>query len=156
MKRVVVLGALCIVCVTGAGCGGDSGTSDAERELIARDAAKTAILKERLAEKNRRLAEAKNRPGGAPVVSSSGSVPSSSYSGGGTPSYRESCGSDVYAAGSASCPFALNISAHYWSNPGAGSYRVFSPVTGVDYDVSCSGSNPVTCTGGNNAIVYLK
>ena len=73
----------------------------------------------------------------------------------GIPGDAESCGSGVFAAaGTTSCPFALNVAEDYFANPG-GSFESFSPTTGESYEMSCTGSPAVTCTGGNNATVYI-
>ena len=64
------------------------------------------------------------------------------------------CGEDVYAGAGTSCPFALNVAADY---TGLGADYAYSPVTGLDYTMSCDGGSGardlVTCTGGDNALV---
>ncbi|BBY62186.1 hypothetical protein [Mycolicibacterium helvum] len=75
------------------------------------------------------------------------------------PTYATQCTSGV-AVGSSetSCAFAANVNNAYWSQPNhGGSVRVwaFSPVTGQAYLMTCSGQRVVTCSGGNNAVVYL-
>lgn len=55
-----------------------------------------------------------------------------------------------------SCPFAKNVENAYRANPSAGSYQVFSPVTNMNYTMTCTTtSGEVTCTGGNNAQVFF-
>ncbi len=59
---------------------------------------------------------------------------------------------------STSCEFALSVWAEYLLAGGNGGPMVvdaYSPVTGVVYTMSCSGGGVVTCTGGNNAVVYI-
>lgn len=56
------------------------------------------------------------------------------------------------------CEFAEEVRVEYGRvQPGGGPavISVFSPVTGRTYTMSCSGVNPVICTGGNNAVVYV-
>ncbi|MGZ4561822.1 MAG: hypothetical protein ACXVXJ_12795 [Mycobacteriaceae bacterium] len=56
------------------------------------------------------------------------------------------------------CEFAEEVRVEYGRvQPGGGPavISVFSPVTGRTYTMSCSGANPVICTGGNNAVVYV-
>ncbi|MBK5219585.1 MAG: serine/threonine protein kinase [Thermoleophilia bacterium] len=66
------------------------------------------------------------------------------------------CGAGVWARNvTTSCPFALNVAREYRQSGGATAFRAYSPETGITYDLSCSGSAPVTCTGGNNAAVYI-
>lgn len=63
------------------------------------------------------------------------------------------CGSAVYAGADTSCPFALNVEAA-WTVSGATNYiTANSPATGLNYTMYCTGSDPTTCTGGNNALV---
>jgi len=66
------------------------------------------------------------------------------------------CGGGVYAGANTSCPFALNVAQAYQTDwtPGSAIYA-YSPVTGSTYAMSCYGSDPTTCTGGNNALVEL-
>ena len=57
-----------------------------------------------------------------------------------------------------SCEFALSVWTEYLLARGDGGPVVldaFSPVTGEVYTMSCSGGDVVTCTGGNNAVVYI-
>jgi len=56
-----------------------------------------------------------------------------------------------------SCPFALNVQAMFTDGPAGtpSTIEVWSPVTSKLYVMTCTGTQPVTCTGGNNAIVYL-
>ena len=55
-----------------------------------------------------------------------------------------------------SCPFAKNTRSAYAEAKGAHRLQIYSPVTGVTYDMTCRGSGLVTCTGGNNAAVYFS
>lgn len=58
---------------------------------------------------------------------------------------------------STSCEFAVNVHAAYVEAglSGDGTVTAFSPATKKDYEMSCSGSAPVTCTGGVAAKVIL-
>jgi serine/threonine-protein kinase len=62
------------------------------------------------------------------------------------------CGGGVYAGADTSCPFALNVAANY---TGTGPDYAYSPVTGLSYTMNCSDSNPIICTGGDNALVQI-
>ena len=68
-----------------------------------------------------------------------------------------SCGSNVSAGANTSCPFALNVAAAYL-NQGGGtqSVVVYSPVTGQNYTMNCVAGVPSVCSGGNNAVVYIR
>jgi hypothetical protein len=69
------------------------------------------------------------------------------------------CGAGVYVAPNTSCPFAENVQAVYLSQIGTGDGYVtaYSSVTGDDYQMYCTdlGGGTVTCTGGNNALLYF-
>ncbi len=62
-----------------------------------------------------------------------------------------------------SCPFAIAVQAAYVTVLGSATtapatpvaITAYSPVTRKDYAMACVGDQPVTCTGGNNAVVYL-
>ena len=57
-----------------------------------------------------------------------------------------------------SCPFAINVQEAYVAaglNGRNGSVKAFSPATGITYDLTCSGSQPVLCTGGVAARVVI-
>ncbi len=57
-----------------------------------------------------------------------------------------------------SCEFAVAVQAAYLAAGGAGrptTVTAYSPKTKTEYVMSCAGDQPVTCTGGNNAVVYL-
>jgi hypothetical protein len=59
-----------------------------------------------------------------------------------------------------SCPFAENVGRAFaeLEQPVTTEVTlsgVSSPVTGLDYDLTCEYTIPVRCTGGNNAAVYL-
>lgn len=71
------------------------------------------------------------------------------------PPYREACGNDVYAAGTASCSFSRNIAAQYRDSPNPVLYDVYSPETELTYEVACEGSKLIKCTGGVSAKVYF-
>ena len=54
------------------------------------------------------------------------------------------------------CAFAEAVRSSYNdAGGGTGYFDAYSPVTGKVYTMYCSGYAPVTCTGGNNAVVYL-
>jgi hypothetical protein len=147
----VVIG--CSILLGMAACGSDE-VQDRDRVKIALQNQALQQMKQdvrglrrQLAKANRQLARADQAPVSVPTPTY---TPSPTPSGGG-------CGEGVTATGSASCPFALNIAAQYRSSPSSVLYDVYSPVTGQTYDVSCSGSSPVTCTGGatGTATVYF-
>lgn len=56
-----------------------------------------------------------------------------------------------------SCSFAGNVASAYFTH-GPGRLSVYSPVTGKWYDMSCSAvtGSIVKCTGGSNAVVYVR
>lgn len=72
-------------------------------------------------------------------------------------------GSGPYAAvgtanESTSCGFAVNIWSAYRAaglNGASGTVTASSPATGKTYQVTCSGGQPVRCSGGNNGRVLI-
>lgn len=57
-----------------------------------------------------------------------------------------------------SCEFAEVVWSQYVGSGGTGQARTvnaYSPVTGRNYTMSCSGGPVVTCTGGDNAVVHI-
>lgn len=79
----------------------------------------------------------------------------SSSSGGVGMSGARSCGEEVYAGGSASCEFAVNVRDAYFESGQGSGFSAYSPVTGKTYTVNCTGSAPATCTAGVNAVIYI-
>jgi len=80
---------------------------------------------------------------------------------GGTPppppaSTQSTCGNGISVNSSTSCPFAQNVAEEYRSSGGSSLIEVYSPVTKTTFTMSCSGSGPVICRGGNNAVVYIR
>jgi hypothetical protein len=69
-----------------------------------------------------------------------------------------SCGGTVFVGPDTSCPFAENVKRAYSDAYSASTtppdtVSVTSPVTGVTYEMRCTGESPVTCRGGTNALV---
>lgn len=81
------------------------------------------------------------------------------------PGSAEQCGTvdglTVYSGNaSTSCPFAENVGGAYAALDPAPHDEVTltdvqSPVTGETYDLTCSFTSPVRCTGGNDAVIFL-
>lgn len=64
---------------------------------------------------------------------------------------------DLAVGSNTSCQFAANIAAAI--PPGAsGSFQITanSPVTGKDYQMNCTRTTHIMCTGGDNATVYIR
>lgn len=75
---------------------------------------------------------------------------------GGTTSGSADCGGGVSVNANTSCPFGLNVADAYRASGGETVIEVFSPVTDRTYTMTCTGSSPVVCRGGNNAVVYIR
>jgi len=54
-----------------------------------------------------------------------------------------------------SCPFALEVERAYARGGESAQISAYSPVTRKLYRMSCGGFNPITCSGGTGALVYL-
>ena len=65
------------------------------------------------------------------------------------------CSASVSAGPDTTCPFALNVAQAYYESGGSNVISAYSPVTGSTYSMTCSGSAPTVCNGGNNATVYI-
>jgi hypothetical protein len=66
-----------------------------------------------------------------------------------------SCDAGVSVGPNTSCAFAANVRDAYYLH-GPGTILAYSPVTRRTYAMTCSGSAPVVCTGGDHASVYLR
>jgi|GEM_PF-2962520 len=71
------------------------------------------------------------------------------------PPDASACTGGLWVNSVTSCPFAENTRSAYAESNGSRQIQVYSPVTGVTYDMACGGSQPVTCRGGDNAAVYF-
>jgi hypothetical protein len=64
------------------------------------------------------------------------------------------CGGYVQAiAKTTSCDFANNVFYEFYESQPEREFPVYSPATGVVYDISCTGASTVTCSGGEGAKV---
>lgn len=82
--------------------------------------------------------------------------PSSAAAPSAAPSRSGSCGDGISVNSVTSCTFAANVRDAYRSSGGSSVIEVFSPVTQTNYTMSCSGSGPTTCSGGNGAVVTFR
>ena len=163
-RRLAGLAAACVVAVASAGtltaCGSDQPDADQIAQIKAdarREAA--ADLRSRAAvRETQRLRRELNRlkdGGGRSSGSGQATAPPSSSSGGSSGG-SSSCGDGLSVNSVTSCPFAQNVRSAYASSGGSSSIEVYSPVTDTTYRMSCGGSVPVICTGGNGAAVYIR
>lgn len=66
------------------------------------------------------------------------------------------CGGGVAAGPNTSCAFALNTAKEWVDTNGGRTLQVYSPATGKTYTMRCTtNSMGTTCTGGNDAVVYI-
>ncbi len=143
-------------------CGNDS-PSQAELDQARKEGAKQALDQQQTRKQQRQIAQLKkqvkkadgggNGGGGGTTTTSAVAVGGSSS--GGIPSGATSCADDVYAGPNTSCQFALNVSTNYYGSGQSTNIDVYSPVTNKNYVMTCTGSSPTVCRGGNNASVYL-
>jgi serine/threonine-protein kinase len=71
------------------------------------------------------------------------------------PADASPCTDGLWVNSVTTCPFAENTRSAYAESNGSREIQAYSPVTGVTYEMTCGGSNPVVCRGGNNAAVYF-
>jgi len=159
MKLISFLTACIAISVLAIGCGGDT-IKNSELESLKQDSRDYAALKVQVDQLQSDLQDTKQQLAAARLkADSSGSSFSGSTgspSGVDIPPYREDCGNGVYAASTTSCGFALNVASAYRASPSSTLYNIYSSETNKYYDLSWSGSSPVTCTGGIRALIYIK
>jgi hypothetical protein len=126
--------------------GSDTLTAWAPKAASTLRARKAAASRKAAAARKRRTAAAHRSTS---TSASSGQAPAATSSGG------TDCGSGLHAGPSTSCAFAENVRSAWLDAPGAvNTIRVYSPVTGETYTMSCSpAGGGITCSGANNASV---
>ena len=160
--RRTVLVALCAVSslLALSGCGeseADQRLRQAEEvQRATQEAAREARLEERerqqrrdQARLEREIERLKRDRGSAGAPTGSGGAPPP------PPSASASCGGGLSVGPNTSCSFARNVRSAYFESGGSSRVTVYSPTTGRNYVMSCSGGSPHVCTGGNNASVYF-
>ena len=65
------------------------------------------------------------------------------------------CSRTAFANPVTTCGFALNVERAFYASGESSTITAHSNTTGLDYTMQCGGFNPVTCTGGNEAAVYI-
>jgi len=140
-------------------CGNDS-PSQAELDQARKEGAKQALDQQQARKQQRQIAQLKKQvkkgdggDGGGTTTTSAVPVGGSS---GGIPSGATSCADDVYAGPNTSCEFARNVAANYYGSGRSTNIDVYSPVTNKNYVMTCTGSSPTVCRGGNNASVIFQ
>src|SRR5262245_34970264 len=123
------------------GCGG----GDKVTSQDVQDAIKQAQQEQQVQKLQKQVNQLKGGQG-----QSAGSVPSSSSGSSGS---GGSCGDGVSAGANTTCPFAENVAQAYRES-GNSTVSAYSPARNQTYTMSCSGTNPVVCRGGDNASVY--
>lgn len=153
MVRTAIMTMLVCASFSLAACSGDD-ISQAELERERADAAQNARQGAEIKALQREL-KSKEAAGSA-AGSNSGAAPSPAQTpaSGEIPGEARYCGS-AYGAGSASCPFAENVSDDYFASGESGSFTSYSPTTGLTYTVTCNGDNPTVCTAGRAAVIYI-
>jgi serine/threonine protein kinase len=72
------------------------------------------------------------------------------------PSDARPCNAEVSVkTRTTSCVFGKSVANAYRAGGGSSEVVAYSPKTHITYTMSCSGTNPVVCTGGHEAIVYI-
>jgi len=85
--------------------------------------------------------------------------PSQTQGGGAAPGgATTSCGGDLAVGPNTSCGFAQNVEQAYdQTTGGEQAITAYSPATGTNYTIDCTGGSPHVCTGGttHNASIYF-
>ncbi len=155
----ILVGGLLSAC----GQGASQGDLDRARAAGAADQAQKATQAALAADVQRLKADAAKRQAsaapaasGAPVAAQAGSSASAAPA---LPSpVMTSCGGNTSVGPNTTCAFGQNVAAAYYGYSGGGTahLQVYSPVTGTYYSMTCVPGVPVSCSGGNNATVYLR
>jgi hypothetical protein len=142
---LAVLGLVSAMLV-GCGGGGDDNISSQDVQQAAAAAVKKAQQQQKLKDLEKQVNELKKSQSGETAATG----PSSSSSGGST-----DCGNGISVNSNTSCAFAQYVAEGYRAT-GDSVIRAYSPVTDDTYAMTCSGSNPTVCRGGNDAAVYIS
>jgi hypothetical protein len=142
-----------------AACGGGDAAEELSRQQELRDERRQGAQDERLRQLERQLREErrkrqKNDSGASkpePPASTQPSAPPSA------PPSTSSCGDGLSVGPNTSCEFARSVrDAYLGSDGGSATIEAYSPVTQQSYTMTCSAGAPTTCTGGNNASVFIR
>ena len=133
------------------GCGGNDSVSPDEANQQAKQAAQNARQQEKIKQLEKDVKEQKQQPSSSSSDSAPGTAAPVTQQ---DLSQARDCG-NVLAGPNTSCEFAQNVANDYNASGGSSSFSTYSPVTGQTYQMTCAGSSPVVCTGGNNATVYF-
>jgi len=158
----ILVGGLLSAC----GQGASQGDLDRARAAGAADQAQKATQAALAADVQRLKADAAKRQesaapaaSAAPVAVPFASSASSASAAPALPSpVMTSCGGNTSVGPNTSCAFGQNVAVAYYDYSGGGTahLQVYSPVTGTYYSMTCVPGVPVSCSGGNNATVYLR
>lgn len=155
--RVVSVVALIAALTFGvSACGDDNSVSQEELQQATEEARQDALNEAQLDDLREKVEALQKEQGTEGSAGTTTTPPEGSGdTGGGLPADAESCGAGVYASSATtSCEFALNVASDYYASPDD-TFTSYSPTTGEAYTMSCSGTAPVVCTGGNDAAVYI-
>jgi hypothetical protein len=130
-------------------CGGGDNLSSEDVQQAAAAAVKKAQQQQRIKDLQGQVNKIRKGQSDSTDSSSSSSSGSSSSGAG------NDCGGGVSAGPNTTCGFAQNVAGQYRES-GSSVVRAFSPTTGETYAMTCSGTDPVICRGGNNASVYIN
>jgi hypothetical protein len=142
---VAVLAMLVLALFLGACGGGGVSSQDVQQQVQA------ALKKQKQQEELRNL---RNQVNGLKHGQNGTTVSPGSSSSSGSSTSGSSCGGGVSVGANTSCGFAQNVADGYRAT-GDSVIRAYSPTTHDTYAMTCSGSNPTVCHGGNDATVYI-
>lgn len=153
VRRVSVLAVVGIVTSLGLVACGGSGSSQEELAQAKKEAANHVHKEDRLRKLEKELKEVHKQ--GKPISTVSTSAPSA-----GPPPVSTgptSCGNNLTAGPSTSCPFAENVRLEYEDEigVGSGSITAYSPANNEVYEMFCTAGSPHECSGAIDATVYF-
>jgi hypothetical protein len=138
-----------------AACGGDDAADELSRQQELREERRQGAQEERLRQLERQLREEKrkrqkNNGATSKEEQRTSTEPSAAPS-------TSSCGDGLSVGPNTSCEFARSVRDAYFGNGGGSvTFEAYSPVTQEFYTMDCRAGAPTTCTGGNDAAVFIR
>lgn len=143
-------------------CGSDDAADELARQRELREQRRQGAQEERLRQLERQLREERGKTrkrngngngktGPAPPVTATPTPTAPN------PPATTSCGDGLAVGPNTTCAFAQSVREAYLGSGGGNvTVEAYSPVTQQSYTMSCRAGAPTTCTGGNNASVFIQ
>ncbi len=142
-----------------AACGGGNAADELSRQQELREERRQGAQEERLRQLERQLREERRKrqrnDGDAPKPEQP--TPTQPSPPPPVAPSTSACGDGLSVGPNTSCAFAISVrDAYLGSGGGSVTVEAYSPVTEQYYTMNCTAGEPTTCTGGNNASVFIQ